>query len=170
MLFNRIEIKLAHTTPDYQQIESLADTIWREHYIPITGIGQVEHMLKKYQSTQAISTQVEAEGFEYFVLAYDGIPIGYISIRKEKEWLFLSKIYVLSDYRGNKIGKTAMQFIEEKAKLYHLKIIMLTVNKNNTNAIRTYEKLGFINVGPVVKNIGNGFIMDDYQMTKQIST
>jgi len=62
-----------------------------------------------------------------------------------------------------------MQFIEEKAKLYHLKIIMLTVNKNNTNAIRTYEKLGFINVGPVVKDIGNGFIMDDYQMTKQIS-
>ena len=45
MLFNRIEIKLAHTTPDYQQIESLADTIWREHYIPITGIGQVEHIL-----------------------------------------------------------------------------------------------------------------------------
>ena len=124
MLFNRIEITIANTTPNYQQIETLADTIWREHYIPITGIGQVEHMLKKYQSTQAISAQVEAEGFEYFVLAYDGIPVGYISIRKEKEWLFLSKIYVLSNYRGNKIGKTAMQFIEEKAKLYHLKTIM----------------------------------------------
>ena len=96
------------------------------------------------------------------------LNVGYISIRKEKEWLFLSKIYVLSDYRGNKIGKTAMQFIEEKAKSYHLKTIMLTVNKNNTNSIKAYEKLGFINVGSVVKDIGNGFVMDDYQMVKRL--
>lgn len=168
MLFNMIEITKANTTPDYKQIETLADTIWRAHYIPITGIGQVEHMLKKYQSAEAISKQVEKEGFEYFVLTFDGINVGYISIRKEKEWLFLSKIYVLSDYRGNKIGKTAMQFIEEKAKSYHLKTIMLTVNKNNTNSIKAYEKLGFINVGSVVKDIGNGFVMDDYQMVKRL--
>lgn len=168
MLFNMIEIIIANTTPDYQQIETLADTIWREHYIPITGLGQVEHMLKKYQSTEAISKQVEEEGFEYFVLIYNGTTVGYISIRKEKEWLFLSKIYVLSDYRGNKIGAKAMQFIEEKAKSYHLQTIMLTVNKNNTNSIKAYEKLGFINVGPVVKDIGNGFIMDDYLMTKKM--
>lgn len=44
MLFNRIEITIANTAPNYQQIETLADTIWREHYIPITGIGQVEHL------------------------------------------------------------------------------------------------------------------------------
>ncbi len=164
-----IEITLANTRPGYVLIEELADVIWRNHYVPITGIGQVEYMLKKYQSIEAISIQVEKEGFEYFVLAYEKTPVGYISIRKEEDTLFLSKIYVLSDYRGKKVGKTAMQFIETKAKNYGLKIIMLTVNKNNTNSIKAYEKLGFINVGALVKDIGNGYVMDDYQMKKSLN-
>ena len=61
-----------------------------------------------------------------------------------------------------------MQFIEDKAKKYHCKIIRLTVNKNNTNSISAYEKLGFINKGGVVKDIGNGFVMDDYKMEKTL--
>ena len=162
-----INIKSANTTSDYQQIESLADTIWREHYIPIVGKPQIDYMLDKFQSLRAIQKQVE-EGFEYFSLFYDETPVGYISIRQETNALFLSKIYVLSNYRGKKIGKAAMFFVEEKAKTYQLKNIRLTVNINNTIAIKAYEKLGFKNVGPIVADIGNGFIMDDFQMMKQI--
>ncbi|MEP1488111.1 MAG: GNAT family N-acetyltransferase [Algibacter sp.] len=163
-----IEITPANTTSDYILIEGLADVIWRKHYIPIEGIGQVEYMLKKYQSAEAISKQITVDHFEYFVLTYNKSPVGYISFRSEKELLFLSKIYVLSDYRGKKIGKTAMQFIEEKAKVCNLKTIMLTVNKNNINSIKTYEKLGFVNVLSVIKDIGGGYVMNDYRMEKQI--
>jgi ribosomal protein S18 acetylase RimI-like enzyme len=161
-------IKVANKVVDFKLIAELADVIWREHYIPITGIGQVEHMLKKHQSSEAIANQVE-EGFEYYSINYDEILVGYISILKEDKVLFLSKIYVLSDYRGKKIGKTAMQFIYDKANKYGCKTIRLTVNKNNANAINVYEKLGFINRGGVIKDIGNGFIMDDYKMDKLLN-
>ncbi|GAA4952879.1 hypothetical protein GCM10023314_28020 [Algibacter agarivorans] len=160
-----IEIAIANTTPDFLQIETLADTIWREHYIPIVGKPQIDYMLDKFQSAEAIEQQI-IDGFEYFVLNYDKTPVGYISIRKENKALFLSKIYVLSSCRGKKIGKTAMLFIEEKAKDYQLKKIRLTVNINNTNSIKAYEKLGFKNVGPLITDIGNGFVMDDYEMVK----
>ncbi|GAA3590145.1 GNAT family N-acetyltransferase [Flavivirga amylovorans] len=162
-----IEIIVADTTNSYLQIAKLADVIWREHYIPIVGKPQIDYMLEKYQSAIAIEGQVE-NGFEYFLMTYDEIPVGYISIKKEDESLFLSKIYVLNTYRGKKIGKTAMLFVEEKTKSYQLKNIRLTVNINNTNAIKAYEWLGFINVGPLVTDIGNGFVMDDYQMVKKI--
>ena len=49
-----INIKSANTISDYQQIESLADTIWREHYIPIVGKPQIDYMLDKFQSLRAI--------------------------------------------------------------------------------------------------------------------
>lgn len=160
-----IKIEAAITTQNYQHIEILADTIWREHYIPIVGKPQIDYMLDKFQSAKAIEKQVE-NGFEYFLIHYDRIPVGYISIKQEKESLFLSKIYVLSTYRGKKIGKTAMQFVEEKAKTYNLKSIRLTVNINNANSIKAYEKLGFKNSGPLVTDIGHGFVMDDYEMVK----
>lgn len=160
-------IKIANTAPDYLQIETLADTIWREHYIPIVGKPQIDYMLEKFQSAKAIEKQIE-NGFEYFILNYDDVSVGYISIKQETDALFLSKIYVLSSYRGKRIGKAAIQFIEKKAKSYQLKKIRLTVNINNINSIKAYENLGFKIIGPLVANIGNGFIMDDYEMLKQI--
>jgi len=82
--------------------------------------------------------------------------------------LFLSKIYVLKHYRGKKIGKRAMAFVEEQAKSCQLKSIRLTVNKHNTDAIHAYQQLGFKNMGSVVLDIGNGFVMDDFEMEKHI--
>ncbi len=161
------DIIVANTENHYSQISNLADTIWREHYTSIIGKFQVDYMLDKFQSEKAIEKQV-VDGFEYFLMTYDNRPVGYISFKKEASSLFLSKIYVLSSYRGNKIGKTAMRFVEEKANTYQLEKIRLTVNINNTNAIKAYETLGFVNVGPLVTDIGNGFVMDDYQMVKSL--
>ena len=163
-----IEIVVAQTKQDYKLIEELADIIWRKHYIPITGIGQVEYMLNKYQSAKAIAKQIVDEGFEYFILSFGKTPVGYIAIKKEDNALFLSKLYVLSNYRGKKIGKHAMEFIETRAREHQLKSITLTVNKNNTNSIKAYEKLGFVRVKPLVKDIGGGYVMDDYQMAKSL--
>ena len=163
------EIKIANTDNHFQQISELANIIWREHYIPIVGKPQIDYMLDKYQSEKAIKEQIK-NGFEYFLIRFDKSPVGYISIKKEVNALFLSKIYMLGDYRGKKIGKAAMKHVEEKAKDYKLNTIRLTVNINNTNSIKAYEKLGFVNVGPLVTDIGNGFIMDDYQMVKSFQS
>ncbi|MBU3822826.1 GNAT family N-acetyltransferase [Flavobacteriaceae bacterium XHP0103] len=153
---------------DFNQIEVLANTIWRDHYIPIIGKAQVDYMLEKFQSAKAISEQVD-NGFEYFTIIYETLPVGYLSIKKEPETLFLSKIYVLKSYRGKQIGKKALNFIEAKAGNYQLKSISLTVNKNNVNAFNSYLKMGFENKGSVVMDIGNGFVMDDYQMIKKVA-
>ncbi|WP_370480125.1 GNAT family N-acetyltransferase [Tamlana flava] len=162
-----IEIRQAKTKKDYLLIKQLADAIWREHYIPIIGKPQVDYMLEKFQSAVAVENQV-LDGFEYFLLYFDETPVGYISIKAEETELFLSKIYILYDFRGKKIGKTAMNFVEEKAKDYGLKIIRLTVNKNNSKTIKAYEKLDFIKDGAIVIDIGNGFVMDDFVMVKEV--
>lgn len=167
-LDSMIEITPANKASDYILIEDLADTIWREHYIPIVGKPQIDYMLDKFQSAKAISEQIEEEGYEYFILFFDKIPAGYIAVKKEKEHLFLSKIYVLSSYRGKKIGKAAMLKTEEMAKAYHLKTIRLGVNINNTNSIKAYEKLGFKKVKTFITDIGNGFVMDDFIMEKKV--
>lgn len=161
------EITLA-TPNDYKQIADLGFIIWNEHYTPIIGAEQVAYMLEKFQSEKAIQQQVE-EGFEYYLITFEIVPVGYICIKKKRDALFLSKIYVLSNYRGKKIGKTAMQFVELRANTLHCNSIELTVNKYNVNSIKAYEKLGFKTVEALVMDIGNGFVMDDYRMVKPIN-
>lgn len=145
----------------------LARTIWFEHYPSIIGIAQVQYMVEKFQCTEAIASQIE-EGFQYFLIEFEKESVGYLAIKKEDDMLFLSKIYILANHRGKGLGKAAFNFIENNAKIEDCHSIHMTVNILNKNSIRTYEKLGYKNVGSVIKDIGEGFVMDDYKMVKNL--
>jgi diamine N-acetyltransferase len=162
-----IKIIAANTIASYTLIEHLATTIWHEHYTSIIGQDQVEYMIRKFQTTTAIKAQVK-QGYCYYAIYYNDIAAGYLSIKKEGDALFLSKIYIQKEYRGKGLGKTAMAFIEQQAFKQNCAKITLTVNIHNSKSIKAYENMGFANTGSIVQDIGNGFVMDDYTMEKTI--
>lgn len=153
-----------------RDIESLANQIWPEYYIPMIGASQVDYMLKHFQSASAISAQIK-EGYRYFLIRADNEYVGYFSIYiyEKKGELFISKLYIKSNQRGKGFGKQAMGFIEAFARGKTLTEITLMVNKTNFSARQFYEQNGFINTAPVVKDIGGGFVMDDYLYTKKLT-
>jgi ribosomal protein S18 acetylase RimI-like enzyme len=124
-------------------------------------------MLGKYQSRQAIHEQI-ASGVLYFLMEEGRDPIGYLAVQPRGDELFLSKLYLQASCRAKGYGKKAMQFAETLAHERRLRKITLTVNKDNAGAIRAYEKMGFSITGPLVQDIGGGFIMDDYAMEKNV--
>ncbi len=148
-------------------VESLAREIWTEHYTPIIGREQVMYMLERFQSGEAVLQQI-ALGVLYFLIKAEEEFIGYIAVHPRSDEMFLSKIYVRSDQRGRGYGKKAVQFAETLAKERRLKKIVLTVNKNNVNSIKAYEKMGFKKTGSLIQDIGSGFVMDDYKMEKSV--
>ena len=162
-----IEIKPVRTKTDIEIVESLADEIWRQHYTSIIGKAQVDYMLDKFQTYEAISDQIKYGTF-YYLLELNSEPVGYISFYPKGEVLFLSKIYVKNDLRGMGIGKKAIEFLVEEAGKMNLTAISLTVNKNNNKTIAAYEKMGFIKQDAVVMDIGGGFVMDDYVMKRSL--
>ncbi|WP_067148092.1 GNAT family N-acetyltransferase [Pseudotamlana agarivorans] len=162
-----VEFCKAENATDYILIEALADTIWREHYIPIVGKPQIDYMLDKFQSAEAIAQQVEND-FHYYTMVWKTQAVGYLAIREEPDTLFLSKIYILKAFRGQNIGKQAIHFVEDMAGKCDRDKIRLTVNINNKNAISAYENMGFKIVRPLVADIGQGFVMDDYEMSKRV--
>ena len=64
---SRTDIVQVKTKEQIAGVEALAFEIWHEHYIPIIGVKQVEYMLKKFQSQEAISEQIE-EGCSYYLI------------------------------------------------------------------------------------------------------
>lgn len=157
----------AHTDKHFKSIEQLARLIWTQHYTPIIGVNQVEYMLDKFQSFDAISNQIN-DGYEYYKIHHNDELVGYISIKKNDSVLFLSKVYVHADFRGKGIGKMAFNFIEDRAINLKCRSIMLTVNKYNTNSIAAYKRLGYKIIEEIVIDIGNGYVMDDYKFEKPI--
>ena len=152
------------TDIEIKTIAELAREIWTEHYIAIIDIDQVEYMLGKFQSENAIADQIQNQGYCYYLIEDDSQPVGYFSIIQEKDSLFLSKLYVHKSKRGRGIASQALEFIKNIAFENKLVKITLTVNKNNVGPLAAYQKLGFVNKGSIVQDIGGGFIMDDYKM------
>lgn len=124
-------------------------------------------MVAKFQSISAIAEQIAA-GYEYFLGEIPGAgEVAYGSARHDPQSLFLSKLYVLKSARGGGVARALLHWLEEAARARGAASIWLTVNKRNP-AVNAYLRLGFKITGPVVADIGGGFLMDDYRMEKTI--
>ncbi|PKQ46525.1 GNAT family N-acetyltransferase [Confluentibacter flavum] len=160
-----IKIKPATTKSDFECISKLAHEIWHEHYPAIISLEQIAYMLEKFNSVTAIDNQTKT-GSQFFYMTYNDVPVGYAAIKKESDFLFLEKLYILEGYRGKKMATAAIQFMEAFANYLSISKIKLNVNKYNVNSILAYKKMGFVETKSMVTDIGNGFVMDDYEMEK----
>lgn len=162
---NEATLRQAKTDSDIQNIAILANEIWHQHFIPIIGEAQVEYMVEKFQSYPAIKSQIENDGYEYYQIFSGHTMAGYTGIHQENNALFLSKLYIKKDFRGQHLATKALDFLIQLCKERGLGKIWLTCNKYNSNTLAVYDHLGFVITDEQVADIGNGFVMDDYILT-----
>ena len=161
-----IEVRFARvlTIEQVEMVVKIANLIWTEHYTPILGKAQVEYMLSNFHSIATIKSEVDNKSIHYYLLYRAEKVVGYAAIKIEQSQIFLSKIYILSSERGCGIGKETIELVKEIAINRGLGKVHLTVNKENRNTISAYQKIGFNITGEVCADIGEGYLMDDYEM------
>ena len=50
-------------------VNAVAEEIWRDHYTPIIGKKQVEYMLEKFLSPEALVEQINS-GYQYYLFSF----------------------------------------------------------------------------------------------------
>lgn len=153
----------------------LAETIWYEFFPSIISGEQIEYMLNKFLSREAIEQDIK-NGYRFFLCKIGREYIGFISVHPEQNWntsgngrrLFLSKLYLVQDVRGQGYANQLIKKVFEIAKYDSCNEVYLTVNKYNSHAIDVYYHWGFRKIDSIEKDIGNGFVMDDYIMSCDI--
>lgn len=153
---NLIEVK----ENDIKTLAELTNEIWHEYWPCILSAEQIDYMVEKFQSENAIINQMKNENYKYYFINYENKNVGYVGVSPHSDYLFLSKLYIKKDFRHKGIGKVVF----EKIKDFGFDKIQLTVNKYNKNTIDAYLKYGFKIIDSIVSDIGNGFVMDDYIM------
>lgn len=161
-----IEIKPAKKDQDFKTIENLARIIFHEVYDPILPLAHTDYFLNAFQTAEAIKNQVNNDCYFYYLLCFDNISVGYLAIQKLKDTLILSKIYILKSYRGNKIGKAALDFASEFATNNRLHKIELTVNQQNHRTIEIYKSNGYTIREHKINTFDDGYSVNDYIMEK----
>ncbi len=156
-------LREVNTLPDLKIIETLAREIWLEHYTPIIGEAQVQYMLARFQTAERLMADIADHNYHYILLETGGQPAGYAAWQPDPQQsaAFLSKLYVHARYRGQGLGR---QLLDHICRQSGARKIWLTVNKQNVNSIRAYQKMGFVIADTLVSDIGGGYVMDDYLM------
>lgn len=154
-----------------KQIEILAQTadiVWHDAFKNILSLNQIDYMVDKFQSYNSLFVAITENNYHYYLIKESNVVLGYTGLQEQEKKLFLSKLYILSQYRGKHIASKTFEFIENLAKEKKLKSIYLTANKHNYHAIEVYKHKGFTKIKDLVTDIGNGFVMDDYVFEKNL--
>jgi GNAT superfamily N-acetyltransferase len=80
----------------------------------------------------------------------------------------LDKLYVEASWQRHGIGGQLIAELARRARNHGVTRLVLRVNRQNQTAIDAYLKHGFTVATVVLEDIGDGFVMDDYVMVKEI--
>ncbi|MEN9523765.1 MAG: hypothetical protein RL065_2142 [Bacteroidota bacterium] len=163
-----MQIEFISCTPQHILIiQHLADKIWRKHYPSIITIEQIEFMLNKMYSAESLAEQMK-NGHQFIILKISGLAVGFVSVSKKSERnYFINKLYVDTTQHRKGLGKLLLDKIESDYK--DAESFSLTVNRQNFKAINFYFKNGFVIDEVADFEIGNGFVMNDFVMKKELS-
>lgn len=172
-LSSSISFKEVETQEERELLRGIAEPVWRNCYAEILSEKQMCYMLDWMYSPETVINE-QAKGTKFFIInsTDSATPIGLISIdtipNAETGGVELHKLYTSPSYWGKGIGQVALNFATEQAVKANAKFIELRVNRCNTRAVNAYIRNGFYKHREDCLDIGNGFVMDDFIMRKDI--
>ncbi|MDO8366775.1 MAG: GNAT family N-acetyltransferase [Saprospiraceae bacterium] len=149
------------TKVDLPLIRQLAERIWWEHYPSIISDEQIGFMLELIYSDSALQQQMEEEGQEFWLPEINGKVLGFLSVSRKGEGdYFIHKFYLDTRERG--FGTIVFELL--LARYPDLCELRLRVNRRNFKSVNFYFKVGFRIEYCIDMPIGEGYVMDDFQM------
>jgi ribosomal protein S18 acetylase RimI-like enzyme len=150
-------------------LRALAERIWRNSYAALLTPKQMDYMLAWMYSPETIAREM-ADGVIWETAWRGQERIGFHSCTPESEAhrFKLNKLYVLPELQGLGFGQQLLRRVHALAAEGGAREVWLQVNKQNTRAIRAYERAGYTVERAAVFEIGGGFVMDDFIMVRAV--
>jgi len=169
MLESTLEIRSARLD-ELPVVQRLAHVIWHAHYPGIITTEQIDYMLARGYAIDALAGFLGAPDGGLELAVVDGEPAGFTAWYRmgDAAEARLDKLYVLQSRQRHGLGGQLIARVVEKARAAGAATLILNVNKGNDQAIRAYERHGFAIREAVIVDIGNGFVMDDYVMARNL--
>lgn len=147
----------------------MASRIWPAAYGTILQPEQIDYMLRRMYRLEQLRSDL-AEGVRMWWIRLHGERVGFLAVGPADPGgeCPLHKCYVLPAVQGQGCGSRALDQLAEVLGQEGARSIGLRVNRHNTSAIGFYRKKGFVIHAEDCRDIGGGFVMDDFLMRKDL--
>lgn len=164
-----VTICAAHAL-EIPEIQRLADEIWRQHYPGIISEAQIDYMLATGYSTAALQKFFTSTDAGAAIARKDAVSVGFAAWYpiESSRMVKLDKLYVVPQHHRGGVGRALIDHVTQCARTRGYTGITLNVNRGNTKAIAAYERCGFAIRERGDFPIGEGFVMEDYVMVRDL--
>ncbi len=151
-------------------VAEMASRIWPAAYGAILPPGQIEYMLAKMYAPASL-LQDREEGVDLLWILVDGERTGFLAAGPvgADGACPLHKLYLLPGSQRGGIGSLALARLCERLAGSGALAVELRVNRHNAAAIGFYRKNGFAVLTEDCREIGGGYVMDDYVMSRELA-
>ena len=154
----------AENSHDFAIIKSIADEVMHEVYDDGARLDeQVDYIVNNYLTEEAIAKDIAEKKYTYNLIYFNGEECGFYSYCPAKyyseqytEGTYLSRLYMRKFARGKSITSKLLATLPRP--------VYLTVKRDNMNSVNIYKRCGFKIKQSVSKDIGGGFVTDDFLM------
>jgi diamine N-acetyltransferase len=165
-----VELKTA-TSEDWSIIRDIAYATWPRTFGELMSREQLEYMLSLIYSEESLKHQMDHLNHHFILSLHNNIPVGFASYEfnyKSEAQFMIHKVYLLPQSQGLGIGKKIFTYLTELAKSSNQKRLRLKLFYKNDKARTFYQHHGFTIAGTETTDIGNGYIILDDVMIKEI--
>lgn len=156
---------------DIAVIRAIALAAWPVAYSAILSPEQMAYMLELMYSETALKEQMGPNGHRFVLLDDEaGRSIGFAGFEhrySNRANTRLHKLYLLPEAKGAGNGSALLSAVEHAARAVGDACIELNVNRFNP-AKDWYMRRGFRIERDEVIDIGQGYVMDDHVMVKEL--
>ena len=145
ILMEKLKI-IQPTIDEWSKINELAKQVHKLHinwnsdlFLDVEEVISMERLNKLLETDSIYVAKVNGEIVGYIIIDIKEKDNGFMRYRK---LLSIDTLCIDEDFRGQGIGTKILEFAKNIAKEQNCTDMHLTVNPNNENAIKVYEKFG----------------------------
>jgi diamine N-acetyltransferase len=158
-------------TKDIPSIQKIAFETWPSAYGDILEQSQIDYMLDLMYNKDILDQQMN-ESQTFLIIQDCDLDMAFVSFETDYEGQAqtkIHKIYISPAAQGIGLGKILIEETESHALKKRNSKLLLNVNRQN-KARFFYEKLGFKIAYTEDIEIGNGYLMNDFVMIKEVKS
>lgn len=160
------------TMDDLKELQALSIETFDETFKDQNSPEVMKDYLDKAFSAEKLEQELTRPGSEFFFAMVNGEPAGYLKLNIDEaqseamgaDTLEIERIYISSRYHGMGLGKNLIIHALNNAVTHNKTRIWLGVWEKNGPAIGFYQKMGFVQTGTHIFQMGDeaqtDFIME----------
>lgn len=152
------------------ELSAMAEEIWPAAYGDLLAPGQIEYMLSWMYAPESLRREM-GKGIRFDWITVEATRVGFLGYGPVEPGAScpLHKCYLLPGAQGRGIATAAMRELMGKLRGAGAAAVELRVNRHNHRAIAFYRRNGFECFAEDCREIGGGYVMDDFLMRRTLA-